>query len=97
MHVISVVEGKVPSTKTKSLKTSFLSLRQRPKPPGWLRSTLLKNNKEPTIYRIETVWEDMESFENMVCNTPRPTPSELFENVGATTTVEIFELIETLP
>jgi len=39
----------------------------------------------------------MESFENMVCNTPRPTPSELFENVGATTTVEIFELIETLP
>jgi hypothetical protein len=49
------------------------------------------------MYRIETVWEDMESFENMVCNTPRPTASELFENVGVKPSVEIFELTETLP
>lgn len=97
MQVISIVEGKVPTLKVKSLETSFVSLRQRPKPPGWLRSSLLKNNKKPTMYRIETVWEDMESFENMVCNTPRPTASELFENVGVKPSVEIFELTETLP
>jgi heme-degrading monooxygenase HmoA len=97
MHIIHIVEGKVPSSKTKSLETSFLSLRQRPKSPGWLRSTLLKSTKKPTIYRIETVWADRESFENMVCNTPRPTPFELFENVGVTASIEIFELIETLP
>ncbi len=97
MQIISVVKGKVPPSKMKSLETSFASLRQRPKPPGWLRSSLFKNNKKPTIYRIETVWADMESFENMVCNTPRPTASELFENVGVKATVEIFELTESLP
>ncbi len=97
MQVISVVEGKVPEQKMKSLETSFLSLRQRPKPPGWLRSSLMKDSKEPLICRIETVWEDMESYENMICNTPRPVASELFENVGVKATVKVFELTGVLP
>jgi len=97
MQIISIVEGIVPKSKAKSFETSYISLRQRPKPPGWLRSTLLKNSTDQTKYRIETVWEDKESFENMICNTPRPTASELFENVGVTTTVEIYELTLSLP
>jgi heme-degrading monooxygenase HmoA len=97
MQIISVVEGKISKSKMTSFETSFLSLRQRPKPPGWLRSSLLKDSKNPTNYRIETVWEDMESFENMICNTPRPVATELFENVGAKASVKIFELSRVLP
>jgi heme-degrading monooxygenase HmoA len=97
MRVVSIVEGKVPKAKTESFETSYASLRHRPKPPGWMRSSLLKNSKEAGVYRIETVWEDRESFENMICNTPRPTASELFENVGAKPSVELFEIAESLP
>lgn len=97
MRIISIVEGKVPRSKIESFETSYEALRHRPKPAGWMRSSLLKNSKKAGVYRIETVWEDRESFENMICSVPRPTASELFENVGATPTVEVFEITQSLP
>ncbi len=97
MRIISVVEGKVPRSKIESFETSYEVLRHRPKPAGWMRSSLLKNSKKSGVYRIETVWEDQESFDSMICSVPRPTASELFENVGVTPTVEVFEIAQSLP
>ena len=97
MRVISIVEGKVPLSKIESFESSYEVLRHRPKPDGWMRSSLLKDSKKAGVYRIETVWEDRESFENMICSVPRPTPSELFENVGAKSTVEVFEITQNIP
>ena len=97
MRVISIVEGKIPRNKVESFTSSYNALRHRPLPPGWMHSTLLKHSKKEGWYRIETVWQDRESFENMICSMPRPTISELFENVGVTPAVEIFDIAESIP
>ena len=97
MRVIHIVKGKVPPSKIDSFETSYEVLRHRSKPAGWMRSSLLRDSKKAGVYLIEAVWEDWESYENMICSVPRPTPSELFKNVGVIPTIEVFEVTQNIP
>lgn len=97
MEVITIVEGKVPISKAREFEMAYASLKQGPFPPGWLRSSLLRNGDNPEIYRIETVWESREALEKYRSSTQIPKAIELFQKVKASPRVEIYDIVHNLP
>ncbi len=97
MEVITIVEGKVPVSKSKEFETAYESLKQGPFPPGWLRSSLLRNSDNPETYRIETVWESREALEKMRSSTQTPKAIELFQKVKTSPRVEIYDIVNNVP
>src|SRR5207247_9071445 len=92
MQVMTVVEGKIPKTKTHEFLAMYASVRDLAKPPGWKRSMLLRDTKEEGLYRISTLWDSREALEQMRKNTPVPFAVQLFRTHGADTNVRIFDL-----
>ena len=97
MEVITIVEGKVPISKAKEFETAYASLKQGGLTPGLIRSSLLRNNDNPEIYRIETVWESREALEKMRSSTQTPKAIELFQKVKASPRLEIYDIVHNLP
>lgn len=97
MEVITIVEGRVPISKAREFETAYASLKQDVLPPGLIRSSLLRNNDNPDIYRIETVWENREVLEKMRSSTQTPKAIELFQKVKASPRVEIYDIVNNVP
>src|SRR6266487_7211925 len=92
MEVITVVEGKVPSSRVLEFEAAYASVRDQAKPPGWKRSMLLRDTKEEGLYRISTLWDSREALEQMRKNTPVPFAVQIFRTHGAEPNVRIFEV-----
>jgi len=97
MEVITIVEGKVPISKAKEFETAYESLKQATLTPGLVRSSLLRKNDNPEIYRIETVWESRDALEKMRSSTQTPKAIELFLKVKATLRLEIYDVVHNIP
>jgi quinol monooxygenase YgiN len=65
MEVITVVEGKIPQSKRKTFETSYADLRYEPMPTGLIETTLLRENNNSGIYRIQGRWKNQEAVEIM--------------------------------
>lgn len=97
MQIITVVEGKVPFSKAKELEANFTLAKKEPLPSGLVSTALLRNNKTPDVYRIQTVWESFEALEKMRSSTGTPKAIALFQNVGGNPSVGIYELVDVIP
>ncbi len=97
MSIITIVEGKVPSDKSAELEYSFQAAKTQPLPPGLVTTSLLKNTNEPEVYRIQTVWENREVLEKMRQSTQTPRAIEIFQKAGANATLQVYEVVDTLP
>ena len=95
MEVITAVEGRVPVSKEEEFETAYASVGAFP--PGLIRSSLLRNNNNPEVYRIETVWESREALERMRSSTQTPEAIKLFQKVGVKPQLEIYEVVHSLP
>ncbi len=97
MKVMTIVEGRVTSSKARELETAYASLKQETLTEGLIRSSLLRNSDNPEIYRIETMWESREALDKMRNSTQIPKAIELFQKVKASPRVEIFEIVNNVP
>ena len=96
MEIITVVEGRVPASKSTDFEESFKSLKRDPVTPGLVRTTLLRNGKDLGIYRIETVWQDREALEKMRSSPQMPKALELFQKIGGSPNLEMYLVVDDL-
>ena len=92
MQVMTVVEGKIPRTKTHEFLAMYASVRDQAKPSGWKRSMLLHDTSEEGLYRISTLWDSREALEQMRKNTQVPFAVQIFRTHGAEPNVRVFEV-----
>ena len=93
MQGITIVEGKIPISKSKEFERAYESLKQDALTPGLVRSSLLRKSDNPEIYRIETVWESHEALDKMRSSTQTPKAIELFQKVKASPRLEIYDIL----
>ncbi len=89
---MTVVEGKIPKTKTQEFLLMYASAKDQIKPPGWKRSMLLHDTSEEGLYRISTPWDSKEALDQMRKNTKVPFAVQIFRTHGAEPDVRIFEV-----
>ncbi len=97
MTVITIVEGRIPNSKSKEFEAAYAFLKTEPPTPGLLTSSLLRNSKTPEIYRIQTTWQSREALEKMRATTQTPKAIELFQKFGGTPNLEVYEVIDSVP
>ncbi len=95
--IVTIVEGRIPISKTEEFEQNFILTKKEALPPGLITSSLLKNTKKLETYRIQTVWESREALEKMRSGTQTPKAIELFQDVGATPTLEVYDLVDSVP
>lgn len=92
---MTIVEGKVSSSKADEFEELYKSLKNNSFPPGLLESFLLKDSNSD-VYRIATVWESLEVLESfrksMRESNKVPTAIALFNKVGVKPELKVFEI-----
>ncbi len=96
MRVVSLVTGTMVAAKWKEFEAAYTAAKTGSIPPGLERSFLLKSTAEPERYTIETIWSSREALDAMRAD-GKPRAVALFEQEGVSPTVEIHEVIETVP
>jgi heme-degrading monooxygenase HmoA len=92
MQAMTVVEGKIPKTRTQDFLSMYASAKDQVKPPGWKRSMLLQDTDKKDLFRISTLWESREALEQMRKNSKVPLAVQIFRIHGAEPSVRIFEV-----
>ncbi len=95
MEVITLVKGRVPSTKMREFKEGYKSLKEQPKPHGLIASYLLQDTHDNEIYMIETVWKSEEALERMRKDETPAAPA-LFQKVGSQPSLKIYNVSDTI-
>jgi len=95
-RAISVLQAHVEADRESALLAAYRALSQEPLPPGLVRSTLLRDVNDATLWRIETLWESHEALEAMRRGgTPRGL--QIFLSVAAQPSLTIFDVAAELP
>ncbi len=98
MQVMTVAEGRVPASRSKEFENAYMSLRKGRLPEGLVESSLLRDENNPEIYRIATVWESREILEKnrKIWEEKNQLPAAvlLFKKVGAEPELRIFDIRE---
>ncbi|MGI0081615.1 MAG: antibiotic biosynthesis monooxygenase family protein [Nitrososphaerales archaeon] len=95
---MTIVRGKVPTAAAKSLELAYSGLRSAGEfPPGLINSFLIKSKQEPEAFMVETIWESLEALDKMRASSQKPAAVKLFEDLGVSPTVEVFEIWNSLP
>jgi hypothetical protein len=92
---LTVLEAHVAPERESALRAAYTEAAQGPFPPGLVRSTLSRATNDPTLWRIDTVWESPEALIAMRgSGTPRGI--QIFRAAGAEPTVCVLEVVATL-
>ncbi len=95
-RAVTVLEAHVEPDRESALLAAYRAAGQEPLPPGLVRSTLLRDVNDPTLWRIETVWESHEALEAMRRGrTPRGL--QIFRSAEAEPSLTIFDVAAELP
>ena len=96
MKVITLVSGNVPQNRRKDFESGYHSVRTGAIPQGLETSFLLRKADGSGLYIIETIWSSQEALEEMRSK-QKPKAMALFEDVGISPTVEVYEVADTVP
>ncbi len=95
-RALTVLEAHVEPDHEAALLAAYQAAGQETMPPGLVRSTLLRDVNDPTLWRIETVWESHEALEAMRRGgTPRGL--QIFLAAAAQPSLTIFDVAAELP
>lgn len=90
--VVTVLEARVAAERVADLQAAYAQAAAGPFPPGLVRSTLLHHTADPTLWRIETVWESQAALAAMR-GAGKPRGLQIFEAAGASPSLSVFEAI----
>lgn len=93
--VLTVLEANVEPGKEAALQSAYERAVEGALPPGLVRTELLRDSREPTRWRIQTLWESREVLEAMR-KTGTPAGVLMFRAADAEPTLSIFEVIRSL-
>jgi quinol monooxygenase YgiN len=91
--VVTVLEAAVAPERGTDLQTVFVEAGNGPLPAGLVRSALLRDSKDPTRWRIETVWESHAALSAMR-QAGKPKGVQMFEAAGAVPVLSVFDVVE---
>ena len=72
---------------------AYAEAAQGPVPHGLIRSTLLRQSSDQTLWRIETVWQSREALAAMRQAPGKPRGVQIFEAAGAQPSLSMFDAI----
>lgn len=94
-RIATILEAHVPLERQADLAAAYRAAATDTLPPGLIRSNLLHSNTDPTLWRIETVWESPDHLAAMRGQgTPRGVL--IFRAADAEPTLAIFEIADEL-
>ena len=92
--VITILEATVAPDHVADLKAAFSSAGSQV-PRGLLRTDLISASKDPTRWRIQTLWSSREALDAMR-QTGTPAGVLMFRAAGAEPTLSVFDVVATL-
>jgi heme-degrading monooxygenase HmoA len=93
--VVTVLEARVAPERAADLEAAYAEAAQGPFPPGFVRSTLLRDAGDPARWRIETIWQSHDALAAMR-GAGKPRGIQIFEAAGAQAMLSVFDAIADL-
>jgi quinol monooxygenase YgiN len=94
-RVLTVLEAHVPQARQADLQSAYRSAVHDTVPPGLLRSSLLQATHDPTVWRIETLWESRQALDAMR-GTGTPRGVQIFRAAGAEPSLTVLDVRDEL-
>ena len=92
-QIATVLEAHVPLERQGDLQSAYREAASETYPPGLVRSVLLQDNGDPTLWRIETVWESFEALASMRAAGVPPKGILMFRAAGVEPTLSAFRVV----
>jgi hypothetical protein len=92
--VVTVLEARVAAEREDDLRAAYAQAGRGVFPTGLLRSVLLRDSAEPSLWRIETTWrsrDDLEAMRQKIVGKPQGVL--IFEAAGAEPTLGVFDVV----
>jgi hypothetical protein len=89
---ITVLEASVAADRTSDLECVYLE-RTAQVPSDIIGLFLVRDTGDARVFRIITVWVNREALERMRSSGVKPTDVQIFEAVGATPTLSVFDVV----
>lgn len=89
--VITILEAHVAETNWSAFQSDFKA-RTVELPPQMIRTYLLQDTADPTLWRIVSVWESREALNEMRNSGETPTGVIMFRSAGAEPKLSIFNV-----
>lgn len=90
--VMSVLEARVPVDRLSDVERVFREGMSN-LPPELVESYLVRDTRDPALFRLNTVWRSMEALQAMRQSGVKPKGVQMFEAVGATPSLSVFEVV----
>jgi heme-degrading monooxygenase HmoA len=90
--VITVLEASVAADRASDLERVYRE-RTAQVPSDIIETFLVRDTGDARVFRIITVWVSREALESMRSSGVKPTGVQIFEAVGATPTLSIFDVV----
>ena len=96
--VLTVLDSHVEEDKVAALQSAYATaVASGRRPPGLVRSELLRDARDPTHWRIQTWWDSRQALEAMRNSGGTPAGVLMFRAAGAEPALTIFEVADDLP
>jgi hypothetical protein len=95
-RIATVLEAHVPLERQGDLQAAYREAAGETFPPGLVRSVLLQDSGDPTLWRIETIWESFDALAAMRASGLPPRGILMFRAAGAEPKVSAFRVVEDL-
>ena len=89
---MTVLEARVPAEQLANVDRVF-GEGMRGAPPEIIESYLVRDTKDPSLFRLTTVWQSFEALMAMRQSGVKPKGVQMFEAVGATPALSVFEVV----
>ena len=93
--VLSVLEARISPEREADLQAAYRAAADGPFPHGLVRSTLLRETTDPSLWRIATLWDSPEALEAMR-GTGTPRGVQIFRAAGANPSASFMEVVDAL-
>ena len=95
--ILTILEAHVDGGKEAALQEAYAAvIASNTRPPGLLRSQLIRDAVDPGRWRIQTWWESRQALEAMRAS-GTPAGVLMFRAAGAEPALSIFDVISELP
>ena len=95
--ILTILEAHVDAGKEAALQAAYATaIASDERPPGLLRSQLIRDSFDPTRWRIQTWWESRESLLAMRASGTPPAGILMFRAADAEPATSVFEVIDEL-
>lgn len=93
---VTVLEAHVAPERESDLQAAYAAAAKGPFPHGLVRSTLSRATNDPTLWRIDTIWESPEALAAMRASGGTPRGIQVFRAAGVEPAISILEVVATV-